>query len=129
MYNNELTGEIPVSIGKLTELRNLDLSQNQLTGGLPSELGNMQNLVYSYLSNNQLTGTVPESLGRLTSLEYMNFGKNMLSGDLPQAVTSSSWWQKSGWVCIGQNSRADLTSIHLICICPILLQLIIREIQ
>lgn len=104
LYNNELTGEIPVSIGKLTELRNLDLSQNQLTGGLPSELGNMQNLVYSYLSNNQLTGTVPESLGRLTSLEYMNFGKNMLSGDLPQAVTSSSWWQKSGWVCIGQNS-------------------------
>ena len=104
LYNNELTGEIPVSIGKLTELRNLDLSQNQLTGGLPSEMGNMQNLVYSYLSNNQLTGTVPESLGRLTSLEYMNFGKNMLSGDLPQAVTSSSWWQKSGWVCIGQNS-------------------------
>ena len=104
LYNNELTGEIPVSIGKLTELRNLDLSQNQLTGGLPSEVGNMQNLVYSYLSNNQLTGTVPESLGRLTSLEYMNFGKNMLSGDLPQAVTSSSWWQKSGWVCIGQNS-------------------------
>ena len=28
----------------------------------------------------------------------------MLSGDLPQAVTSSSWWQKSGWVCISQNS-------------------------
>ena len=101
---NQLTGEIPASIGKLTNLWSLYLYRNQLTGSIPPELGNMKQLVYCYLNDNQLTGTVPETLGNLTELEYMDFGGNMLSGDLPQAVTSSSWWQKSGWVCIGQNS-------------------------
>lgn len=99
---NQLTGEIPASIAGLSELRNLYLYQNQLTGNIPSEMGNMQYLAYCYMNDNQLTGTVPESLGNLSSLNYMNFGGNMLSGDLPLAVTSSSWWQKSGWVCIGQ---------------------------
>lgn len=101
---NQLTGEIPASIGKLTNLWSLHLYRNQLTGSIPPELGNMKQLAYCYLDDNQLTGTVPETLGNLTELEYMNFGGNMLSGDLPQAVTSSSWWQKSGWVCIEQNS-------------------------
>lgn len=100
---NQLTGEIPASIGKLTNLWSLHLYRNQLTGSIPPELGNMKQLAYCYLDDNQLTGTVPETLGNLTELEYMNFGGNMLSGDLPQAVTSSSWWQKSGWVCIEQN--------------------------
>lgn len=101
---NQLTGEIPASIGKLTRLRGLYLYRNQLTGNIPPELGNMKQLAYCYLDDNQLTGTVPETLGNLTELEYMDFGGNMLSGDLPQVVTSSSWWQKSGWVCIEQNS-------------------------
>lgn len=101
---NQLSGEIPTSIAKLTELRNLYLSRNKLSGSIPSEMGGMRNLTYCYIYDNQLTGTVPETLGNLSELEYIDFGGNMLSGDLPQAVTSSSWWQKSGWVCISQNS-------------------------
>ena len=56
-HNCQLSGNIPTSIGSLTNLYYLNLADNQLTGAIPSEIGNM-NLSYLYLSNNQLT-TLP----------------------------------------------------------------------
>ena len=36
---NQLTGEIPKEIGKLTQLQKLYLFNNQLTGEIPKEIG------------------------------------------------------------------------------------------
>ena len=33
LYNNDLSGEIPVELGQLTALRELDLRSNELSGG------------------------------------------------------------------------------------------------
>ena len=33
--HNQLTGQIPVELGQLTDMRNLELSYNQLTGADP----------------------------------------------------------------------------------------------
>ncbi len=44
LHTNQLTGEIPNSIGNLTNLINLYLDVNNLSGTIPSEIGNLTNL-------------------------------------------------------------------------------------
>ncbi|KAL6321250.1 hypothetical protein AAG906_016284 [Vitis piasezkii] len=81
--NNFLSGEIPSSLSRLTNLTTLDLSGNLLTGSIPLKLGYSLKLQGLYLGNNQLTGTIPESLGRLSSLVKLNLTGNQLSGSIP----------------------------------------------
>jgi hypothetical protein len=39
-----LTGQIPSTLGDLTNLKHLLLGSNQIDGSIPSEIGNMKNL-------------------------------------------------------------------------------------
>ena len=59
----QLTGEIPKEIGKLINLKSLDIENNQLTGEIPKEIGKLRNLEELYLYNNQLTGEIPKEIG------------------------------------------------------------------
>ena len=61
---NNLTGEIPRELGRLTNLERLYLSRNNLTGEIPRELGRLTNLASLYLLGNMLTGVIPEELRR-----------------------------------------------------------------
>ncbi|WP_329904618.1 BACON domain-containing protein [Porphyromonas pogonae] len=63
--NENLRGNIPPELGKLTKLVNLFLSNNNLTGSIPEELGNAPSLGYLYVQNNRLSGKVPERLLKL----------------------------------------------------------------
>ncbi|KAL7229721.1 hypothetical protein ACSBR2_008266 [Camellia fascicularis] len=83
--NNRLSGEIPASLARLTNLTTLDLSGNFLSGGVPTEFGNSINLQGLYLGNNQLTGIIPESLGQLIGLVKLNLTGNKLSGTIPSS--------------------------------------------
>jgi hypothetical protein len=46
LQNNGISGPIPGTIGRLGMLKTLDMSDNQLTGNIPSSLGNLKNLNY-----------------------------------------------------------------------------------
>jgi len=60
---NRLSGPIP-SLGNLTNLLSLWLFDNQLTGPIPSSLGNLVNLQYLRLNNNPgLNGTFTPQCG------------------------------------------------------------------
>lgn len=59
----QLTGTIPAELGKLTNLKRLQLGNQQFTGEIPAELGNLTNLQELELGGNQLTGTIPAELG------------------------------------------------------------------
>jgi leucine-rich repeat protein SHOC2 len=68
-----LTGAVPAEIGRLSALRELNLSSaggdNQLTS-LPAEIGQLTSLRELYLIRNRLT-SVPAEIGQLTSLREL----------------------------------------------------------
>ena len=79
---NGLLGTIPVELGSLTQLQEIDLSRNHLTGEIPTELGSLTQLRVIDLSRNQLTGPIPESLNQLGNITILRLNDNLLSGDL-----------------------------------------------
>ena len=83
LRHNSLTGSIPPQLGNLTNLLMLNLQNNGLTGSIPSQLGNLTNLEALFLENNSLTGSIPSQLGNLTNLEALFLENNSLTGSIP----------------------------------------------
>jgi internalin A len=82
LSNNQLTA-LPESLGQLTQLQTLDLSYNQLTALLES-LGQLTQLRTLNLEHNQLTA-LPESLGQLSLLQTLDLSSNQLTA-LPESL-------------------------------------------
>ena len=88
---NFLSGEIPEEIGKLTNLESLRLGANKLTGKIPKEIGKLINLERLYLhnkkyNNNNLKGEIPKEIGKLINLKYLYLSDNKLSGEIPKEI-------------------------------------------
>ncbi|QCD94834.1 LRR receptor-like serine/threonine-protein kinase FLS2 [Vigna unguiculata] len=61
-------------------LRTLEVQSSQLSGNLPLSLGKLSSLESLSLSNNQLSGNPFESLGPLSKLSYLDIGYNNFEG-------------------------------------------------
>ncbi|CAJ1976054.1 unnamed protein product [Sphenostylis stenocarpa] len=81
--NNNLNGSIPVGIGQLKVLHQLDLSNNNFSGSIPAEISNLINLEKLYLQGNQLSGEIPASLKILHFLSAFSVAYNNLQGPIP----------------------------------------------
>jgi len=80
---NSLTGSIPTQIGALNNLTSLALNNNQLSDFIPSEIGNLTNLVELYLNDNDLEEEIPSTIGSLSKLETLTLQENQLTGKIP----------------------------------------------
>ncbi|XP_042016426.1 receptor kinase-like protein Xa21 [Salvia splendens] len=106
---NELSGNIPLSIKHLHKLERLylvdnmlqgpilkmsnlgaaisrDLSMNQLSGSIASSIGKLQSLANLSLANNSLEGSIPVSMGNMISLVTLDLSHNNLSGSIPKSL-------------------------------------------
>ncbi|CAA2966004.1 LRR receptor-like serine threonine- kinase FLS2 [Olea europaea subsp. europaea] len=82
---NELTGNLPNSLGSLKNLLYLRLWHNSFRGSIPETIGNLSLLRELYLSNNQLSGKIPVSFGELVSLDAVDLSENMWDGVITEA--------------------------------------------
>ncbi|KAH0970656.1 hypothetical protein GBA52_022812 [Prunus armeniaca] len=83
LYNNSLDSSIfqwlPGSIGQMSNLVYLDLSENKLSGRIPESIGQMSNLVDLDLSENKLSGRITEThFSKLSKLRYLDLSSNSL---------------------------------------------------
>lgn len=80
-----LRGPLPDSLGNLTSLDELWLTENHLDGTLPPSLGKLPKLRMIYLTDNKIEGTVPpEWIGLSDTLVYLDLSGNLLTGPLPE---------------------------------------------
>eukprot|EP00934_Nitzschia_sp_Nitz4_P002572 Nitzschia sp. Nitz4//scaffold214_size40253//1387//19208//NITZ4_007584-RA/size40253-snap-gene-0.62-mRNA-1//-1//CDS//3329542090//2562//frame0 len=103
--SDRLDGTIPTTLGLLTGLASLELSENIINFTLPSELGNLSELVWNLIAfnNTRLRGTIPATLGldlgdnsftrtifskvgNLSSLYTLHLSGNHPSGSLPSEI-------------------------------------------
>jgi Leucine-rich repeat (LRR) protein len=101
LYNNQLSGTLPASLGNLNRLEKLSLAFNQIGGPVPASLGNLSHLQSLTLYSNQLSGAIPESLGNLAQLQKLSLGYNQFSGTLPDFFNNF----KELWYLYLQNNQ------------------------
>ncbi|XP_059650472.1 receptor-like protein EIX1 [Cornus florida] len=83
LSGNNLTGDFPVDITKLSGLVALNLSSNQISGQIPENISSLRQLSSLDLSSNKLSGAIPSSMPSLTFLGYLNLSDNNYSGRIP----------------------------------------------
>ncbi|KAH9752510.1 Receptor-like protein 47 [Citrus sinensis] len=88
---NILSSEWPISIGNLSSLKELDLSQNRFFGELPISMGNLGSLKELDLSQNGYFGQITSSLRNLSQLFFLDLAQNSYRGTIELDVLLTSW--------------------------------------
>ncbi|KAM0828011.1 hypothetical protein ACQ4PT_067825 [Festuca glaucescens] len=86
LSEDQLIGDIPSEIGKLTGLTALVMQNNSLSGHIPDTLGNLPNMSLLSLSHNKLSGEIPRSIGKLDQLTELYLMENNLTGQIPASL-------------------------------------------
>lgn len=87
---NKLTGELPIALTELSQLKVLKLEMNRLKGVLPKNFDKLVVLEELVLFNNMIEGEIPESIGQAKNLKVINLSSNFLSGGLPKSIENLS---------------------------------------
>ncbi|GMH27285.1 hypothetical protein Nepgr_029128 [Nepenthes gracilis] len=83
-----LSGAIPdTTIGKLSNLQALDLSNNGITS-LPSDFWSLSFLRVLNLSHNRVSGSLPSNIGNFGSLQTLDLSFNNFMGEIPASISS-----------------------------------------
>ncbi|GKV42890.1 hypothetical protein SLEP1_g50253 [Rubroshorea leprosula] len=85
-----LVGSLSPSIGNLSFLHEIRLSNNSFHGDIPPEIGRLFRLQLLYLSCNSFEGKLPSNLSSCSNLEVLHIDDNKLAGKLPVELASIS---------------------------------------
>ncbi|CAN6806457.1 unnamed protein product [Brassica oleracea] len=81
-----MSGEIPHSLGNITRLETLQLSDNSFEGIIPPSLGKCSYFLNLHIQNNKLTGIILEEIVQISIFVSLNMSNNLLTGSLPEDV-------------------------------------------
>jgi LRR receptor-like serine/threonine-protein kinase FLS2 len=81
--DNNLTGNIPSTIGGLFRLQRLFLEDNKIEGFIPEGVCQLKNLGKLYVSNNKISGSIPNCIANLSQLQWLNLSSNRLESSIP----------------------------------------------
>uniref|UniRef100_A0A0E0CFT7 non-specific serine/threonine protein kinase n=1 Tax=Oryza meridionalis TaxID=40149 RepID=A0A0E0CFT7_9ORYZ len=85
--NNNLSGELPSSLGECTNLVTINLRRNKLEGELAKvNFSNLPNLKKIDFGSNNFTGTIPESIYSCSNLTWLRLSSNRLHGQLTKNI-------------------------------------------
>jgi len=87
LSRNSFNGTIEGWVGGLEKLQSLDLHQNSFVGPIPPSFGNLTGLAFLYLAKNEFEGPIPPIIGKLTRLSAMDLSYNNLQGDIPPEIS------------------------------------------
>ncbi|KAK3404317.1 hypothetical protein EUGRSUZ_K00622, partial [Eucalyptus grandis] len=107
-----LYGEIPPSIGNLSQLEFLSLDGNQLSRAIPSRLMNLTRLTSLSLGSNRLSGSIPSWLMNMTQLVHLDLSVNKFHGEIPSSI---SQLQNLEELCLLENNFSgtiELDNFH-----------------
>ncbi|XWS70361.1 hypothetical protein CRYUN_Cryun03dG0041500 [Craigia yunnanensis] len=85
---NSFSGELPVEIFNLTNLRSLDISRNNFSGHFPGGITGLRNMVVLDAFSNSFSGPLPVELSELEFLEVVNLAGSYFNGPIPSAYGS-----------------------------------------
>ncbi|CAI5513440.1 unnamed protein product [Closterium sp. Naga37s-1] len=85
-YNSRITGSIPQALSSLKNLALIDLSYIGLTGPFPSWLPGLSKMFSITLLGNGLSGSIPDSVGSMKNLERFWVWQNQISGAIPESI-------------------------------------------
>jgi hypothetical protein len=118
-----LSGSVPVDIGRLNALINLTLDNNQLSGPLPN-FSSLTMLERLHVQNNSLRGSVPDWLSELKNLKELFIENNNFSGVIPTQLlnnpslkinySGNRYLCMHKGECVVHNSRKEEVSVVLI---------------
>ncbi|KAJ8752046.1 hypothetical protein K2173_001072 [Erythroxylum novogranatense] len=80
--SQRLSGFLSPAIGKLSELKELSLTDNQLVDRVPPQIVNCKKLEVLELGKNQFSGDVPPELSLFVRLRVLDLSSNKFSGNL-----------------------------------------------
>ena len=84
MSNSDIS-DLPASIGNLTNLQHLDMSYSNISD-LPASIGNLMNLRTLFLRDTPIR-RLPESIGNLKCLQSLNLSATKIS-ELPESIVN-----------------------------------------
>lgn len=91
LFQNQLKGELPISVGNLSSrLQYLILGQNELSGSVPSSISNLQGLTSLGLDSNNFDGTIVEWVGKFRYMEKLFLENNRFVGPVPTSIGNLS---------------------------------------
>ncbi|EFJ26031.1 hypothetical protein SELMODRAFT_413431 [Selaginella moellendorffii] len=81
--NNELEGELPLTLSGLVGLMQLNISSNRFSGRIPVGLSRLKVLESLDLSHNNFEGGIPQEIAFMPELSSFSVAYNNLSGPIP----------------------------------------------